>query len=257
MLRNKDKLLIDKISNYLDENKIEYENHDLIRNVIARKKGKRFSFEDGIKSLVYSLLSNQKKWKDIRPKLKEIDELFFYYNKNKILSESSDYFYNGIKKLKCGNISTKKQMVSLAYDIHMLEKIEDEYGSLEKFFDSFSIYEIVDMIAEGKYKLKYVGKALAWEFLRNMGIDGAKPDLHMRRILGSDRLGYSDSSIASVTEVVRIFDDIANNTGYFKAYLDTILWHYCADGYGEICTAKPKCNKCVIREFCNYPSIVE
>ena len=46
-------------------------------------------------------------------------------------------------------------------------------------------------LSEGKYKLKYVGKALAWEYLRNVGVDGAKPDTHLKRILGSNRLGYS------------------------------------------------------------------
>jgi hypothetical protein len=76
----------------------------------------------------------------------------------------------------------------------------------------------------------------------------------MRRILGDDRLGYSNSSIASEIEVIKIFDTIAKNTGYLKSYLDIVLWSYCADGYGEICTANPKCDRCVIRDFCNYPS---
>ena len=39
------------------------------------------------------------------------------------------------------------------------------------------------------YKLHQVGEALAWEYIRNVGIDGAKPDTHIRRFLGSDRMG--------------------------------------------------------------------
>lgn len=50
---------------------------------------------------------------------------------------------------------------------------------------------ITKMISSGKYKLKFIGYALAWKFISNVGIDGAKPDLNMRRILGRDRLGYA------------------------------------------------------------------
>ena len=39
------------------------------------------------------------------------------------------------------------------------------------------------------YKLHQVGEALAWEYIRNVGIDGAKPDTHIRRFLGSNRMG--------------------------------------------------------------------
>lgn len=254
MEKLRDKIIIDRVVEYLIENNIDFKNHDLIRNIKARKEGRVFNFEDNIKGLIYAFLGNQRKWKDVAPQLKNIDKLFFQYDKNKILSTPAEYFYNGIFELKCGNVSTKKQMESLAYDIHIFEKIEDDYGSLNNFYETYPADKIAKMISSGKYKLKYIGYALAWEFLRHVGIDGAKPDLHMRRILGNDRLGYSNSSITSETEVIEIFDSFAKNTGYLKSYLDIVLWSYCADGYGEICTASPKCYECVIREFCNYPS---
>lgn len=256
MINTKDKIIIDKVVNYLIENNIDFENHDLIRNIKARREGRVFSFEDNIKGLIYALLGNQTKWKNIAPKLKDIDKLFFQYDKTKILSKSPDYFYNGIFALKCGNMATKKQMESLAYDIQILERIENDYGSLDKFYESYPTHQIAKIISSGKYKMKYIGYALAWEFLRNIGIDGAKPDLHMRRILGSDRLSYSNAAIATELEVIRIFDDISVNTGYLKSYLDIVLWSFCADGYGEICTANPKCKRCVIREYCNYSNSV-
>lgn len=252
---NMDKIIIDRIVDYLMKNNIDFEDHDLIRNIKARSEGKTFNFDDNIKGLVYAFLGNQKKWKEIAPKLKDIDELFFQYDKDKILSKPAEYFYNGILALKCGNMSTKRQMDSLAYDIHVLEKIEKDYGSLDKFYETYPADRIARIISSGKYKLKYIGYPLAWEFLRHVGIDGGKPDLHMRRILGNDRLGYSNSSIASEIEVIKIFDNMSKNTGYLKSYLDIVLWSYCADGYGEICTANPKCNRCVIKEFCNYTYI--
>lgn len=106
MNMNKDKLLIDKVVKYLVENNIDFENHELIRNINARKEGKQFTFKDNIKGLVYALLSNQTKWINIAPKLPEIDKLFFYHNKDKIFGTPADYFYEGIFGLKCGNIAT-------------------------------------------------------------------------------------------------------------------------------------------------------
>lgn len=249
---NKDKLMIDKVVKYLEENNMEFENHELIRNINARKEGKQFTFEDNIKGLVYALLSNQTKWINIAPKLQEIDKLFFYYDKNKILSTPAEYFYEGIFELKCGNIATKKQMMYLKYNINMFDNIVSDFGSLDAFYEKYPAYTIAKMISSGKYKLKFIGYALAWEFLRNVGIDGGKPDLHMRRILGKDRLGYAEASIATEIEAIKAFDDISKNTKYLKSYIDIVLWSYCADGYGEVCTANPKCYKCVIREFCNY-----
>lgn len=251
MTNNKDKLLIDKVVKYLIENNIDFENHDLIKNIKARKEGKIFTFEDNIKGLVYALLSNQTKWINIAPKLSEIDKLFFYYEKNKILETPAEYFYEGIIRLKCGNIATKNQMMSLKYNIAMLNKIVTDFVSLDNFYEKYPAHTIATMLSSGKYKLKYIGYALSWEFLRNVGIDGGKPDLHMRRILGMDRLGYAETPVATEMEAIKAFDEISKNTNYLKSYIDIVLWSYCADGYGEVCTANPKCYKCVIGEFCN------
>ncbi|MBV1756430.1 MAG: hypothetical protein KMY55_01180 [Dethiosulfatibacter sp.] len=247
-----DQLIIDSVVQYLIEHNIDFENHDLIRNIKARKDGKTFTFNDNIKAMIYALLSNQTKWMNIAPKLSQIDKLFFNYQKHEILKRPPEYFYDGIFNLKCGNIATKKQMLNLKDNILMLEKIASDYGSLDLFYASRPAYQIAEMISSGKYKLKYVGYALAWEFLRNIGIDGAKPDLHMRRILGGNRLGYTANPIAQELEAIKIFDRISNSTGYLKSYIDIVLWSYCADGYGEVCTADPKCHKCVIKEYCNF-----
>ena len=58
-----------------------------------------------------------------------------------------------------------------------------------------------------------------------------------------DRLGYA-ASIATEIEAIKAFDDISKNTKYLKSYIDIVLWSYCVDGYGEVCTANPKCYKC-------------
>ncbi len=247
----KDNIILEKIRAYLISTNVDFENHELLRNIEDRKNGRVFTFSDNIKGLIYAQLSNQTKWINIVPKLAQIDKLFFYYNKDKIFSMPASYFYDGIFSLKCGNIATRKQMASLRDNIATLEKIENIYGSMDNFYNSYSAATIAKMLSGGKYKLKYIGYALAWEFLRNVGVDGAKPDLHMCRILSNNRLGYSNRDIATEDEVIKIIDRISANTGYSKALIDILLWSYCAEGYGAVCTASPKCNKCVIGEYCN------
>ncbi len=251
MNESNSQVILDNIRDYLVQNGIDFENHDLIRNIKDRKNGRVFTFDDNIKGLIYAQLSNQTKWKNIAPKLPQIDRLFFNYEKSKLLETPASYFYEGIFKLKCGNMATKKQMETLAVNIHTLERIERDYGSLDQFYSSYPADQVAKMLSNGKYKLKYIGYPLAWEFLRNIGIDGAKPDTHMCRILGADRLGYSRHAIATEHETIQIIDEMSENTGHLKSYIDILLWSYCADGYGEICTASPKCYKCVVSQFCN------
>lgn len=254
MNNEKSKVIIDNIRKYLLDNNINFENHDLIKNIKDRINGCKFTFEDNVKGMIYAQLSNQTKWINIAPKLAQIDELFFHYDKAKIRCKPASYFYDGIFNLKCGNIATKKQMISLNDNILMLEKIELDFGELDNFYLALPANEIVKLLSNtnSKYKLKYIGYALAWEFLRNVGVDGAKPDLHMRRIFGERRLGYSIYPIATEDEVIKVVDQISLDTGYLKSYIDILLWSYCADGYGEVCKANPKCHKCVIKEYCRH-----
>ncbi|KAF0092547.1 MAG: putative N-glycosylase-DNA lyase protein [Fusobacteria bacterium] len=248
----KEATIINLICKYLSDKNIYFDDLSHLENIKARNEGKIFSFSENIRGLVYAQLSNQTKWSKIVSKLKEIDKLFFDYDRVKILNIPDDYFYNGIFKLKCGNIATKKQMISLKDNIHMLELIEKDYGSLDNFYESYSASRIATILSSGKYKLRYIGYALAWEFLRNVGIDGAKPDVHIRRILGRERLAYSNSINAGELESIHIIDELSERTGYTKAFIDAALWSYCSDGYGQVCTADPRCDICLISEYCKY-----
>ncbi len=96
-----------------------------------------------------------------------------------------------------------------------------------------------------------MGEALIWEYLRNVGVDGAKPDVHMKRILGHNRLGFSRYEEATNEEVINAMKQLSDETGLWMAQLDYMFWCFCATGKGEICTANPSCNRCVLRDECN------
>ena len=240
------------IREYLESKGLVY-NTSMTAEVKKRKAGKQYTIRDHIRGMIYSLLSNQTKWYRIEPHLSEIDELFYGYDPEMILDSDSGYFCEGLFKLKCGNMSTKAQMEALPENIQTLRHIEDEYGSIDSFITSEPANVIVEKLSRGAspYKLKMLGEALAWEYLRNVGIDGAKPDTHLRRFLGADRMGTGDHSPATIIEVNEQVARLSAMTGMSKIEVDNLIWSFCADGYGEVCTATPHCRECPIRDWCN------
>ena len=98
--------------------------------------------------------------------------------------------------------------------------------------------------------MKTIGTALAWEYLRNVGIDGAKPDVHLKRILSSERLHLTENENISDDEFFEIMTEMKNNTDRLYIELDNYLWSYCAAGQAEVCTAEPDCDRCIIRKYC-------
>lgn len=149
------------------------------------------------------MLTNQTKWYRIEPHLSEVDALFFNYEPEAIIWADPDYFCEGLFSIKCGNMSTKAQMEALADNVRTFQHIEKEFGSIDAFITSESTDRIVEKLSSrtAPYKLKMMGEALVWEYLRNVGIDGAKPDTHLRRFLGADRMGTGEHSPATVSEV--------------------------------------------------------
>lgn len=217
-----------------------------------RAEGKRFTTAEHMQGIIYSLLSAQTVWANIERNFARIDKLFFYYDLEQIKEHDAEYFVNGLKKLGCGSRLTSAQMKALHQNINTIERIIKEYGSMDKFLTSKPQRQIVKLISDSgsKYKIKQMGPALAWEYLRNVGVDGAKPDVHMKRILGSERLGESRNVEASDDEVLDTIEYLSKQTGFWMAEIDYLFWAYCATGKGEICTANPRCSKCVIREYC-------
>lgn len=222
------------------------------KKVSARKEGKQYGFSEHLQAMIYSLLSAQRPWADVVPHLKKIDDIFFGYDADKILEHPYTYFVESIRMIKCGNRNINNQMKYLPDNIATLRSIESEYDSLDSFVTSSPAYEIVELLAndKSKYKLHNMGEALCWEYLRNVGIDGAKPDVHLRRFLGSDRIGAGNHGIATVQEVFDTVRCISKKSGLSMAAIDNIIWSFCSEQYGEICSATPKCEECPIKKYC-------
>lgn len=241
-----------RVKDYLKRNRIADIDGETSK-MDLRARGKAFTTEEHLQGMIYSFLSAQTVWANVERNLRNIDKVFFGYNINEIKKHDSEYFVMKIRQYGCGSRLTNNQMKALHENIDTVCRIVNEYGSMDAFVTSRPQREIVRLLTTSgsKYKIKQFGPALAWEYLRNVGVDGAKPDVHMKRILGSIRLGFSGREEATDDEVLDAIEQLSKDTGLWMAQIDYLFWCYCATGKGEICTANPRCDKCVIKEYCH------
>ena len=245
------KIILDLIRQYLSDNNIKTDN-TILTAVKKRENGKYFSFEEHVRGMFYALISGGAKWSVIMRNMKYIDETFFFFDKNKLLNRlktNRDYFSNKFKYNKCGIRFLEKSLDALYYNICIFEDIENKYGDIENYIDEKSPYEMLNDLSSGSYKFKYMGQTLIAEYMRNVGVDFSKPDTHILRILGKDCLNYLESD--NPIDAIKFIEDASDITNYSQTEIDFLLWHFCAENFGEVCTKdNPKCNICPIRIYC-------
>lgn len=244
-----------------------WENTHIKHQIDRREAGANFTVSDHIRAMVYSMLSAGIQWERMDGKIDlssgrilPLDEAFHQYDPKWLLQSTPEQLREVIKRLHCGSQYTHKQMAALIQvNIPKLLQIEAEYGSIDLYYKQFlnrdfSLIPLVKALSgiESKDKLAQMGEALVAEYLRNVGYDLAKPDRHIRRILGSDYLGCSEHKIVPVYEAFSIVEALAKESGLPVAEVDYILWSYCAAGFGTVCTVKnPKCDICFVNTLCN------
>lgn len=245
-----------------------WENTYIKHQIDSRNQGNPFTIEDHIKAMVYAMLSSGISWKRVENGIDNdtgniipIDKIFYQYNIKKLQQSSAEELRDKIKEINCASQYTLKQMTALLNDnIEKLISFENEYVSIDTYYQTFidkdsSFKLLIKALSSptSKDKMSQMGEALTAEYLRNVGYDTSKPDRHIRRILGSKHLSCSEYETVPIFEAFDIVAEIASELNKPVAEVDYILWSYCANGYGEICTLnKPKCDKCVVKEICNY-----
>jgi hypothetical protein len=220
-----------------------------------RENGKAFTLQDHTRGLLLSHLSSQQVWARIAPKLGRIRQVFLDYDPEALQRADPLQLESGIRALSCGNRAIRKQMRALSTNIATLRRIEKEEGGLDKFVTRRDPDATAKQFSKpsSPYKLGYVGYTLAIEYLRNVGVRAAKPDVHVCRILGGERLAFL-AGVPAEQDVVRLVATLAAEADCNPTYLDNLLWLFCALDYGNICGAKPKCAICGFRDICRFPA---
>ena len=229
----------------MEEKSYDYKKDSVVNALISRKNGKIYSMAEHTSAMVFAFLSNQRPWKPIENNRENIKKLFHYFDIDYIKTTDYQIFVDGLLSLRCGNRQIRKQMQSLKDDIETLERIAKDYGSVDNYYNNTNIKELLKSLSNGRYKLKQMGVPLVSEYLKGVGVDVVKPDVHVCRIL--TRLGYSKSNKITNDEAFDICCEIAKENKMTNVEVDTILWQYCANNYFEVCSDKPKCFKCLVK----------
>lgn len=220
----------------------------------ARFQGKRFTPADHLRGLIHSLLSSQRQWGPVARNLDHIHTIFFGFDPEMVRAADPEHFVQALRELRCGNRQIRAQMHTLPENINTFACIASEQGSLDTFVTSADPDTIAKRLsASGSvYKLRQVGYTLALEYLRNVGIRASKPDVHVRRAISGERLGYFDGH-PTEEQAYRKVESLAAEADCNPTYLDNLLWLFCAQNYGNVCRAQPRCSVCGFVNTCNYP----
>ena len=229
----------------MENNNYDYKKNSTLNALNDRKNGKVYSISEHVSTMVFALLSNQRPWKPIEDNRENINKLFHNFDIDYIKTTDYQTFIKELLSLHCGNRQINKQMQTLKDNIETLERIEKDYGCIDNYYNNTNIKELLKSLSSGKYKLKQMGVPLVSEYLKGVGLDVIKPDVHVCRIL--TRLGYSKSNKISEDEALDICCKIAKEYGLTNIEVDTILWQYCANKYFEVCCDKPKCFMCLVK----------
>lgn len=229
------------------------ETNDLVKNIIKRKKGEKYKFEEHLKALIISLLNNHR-WGDsnIRENGKNIDKIFHNYNKNYLKVVEPDVLIEELKKIHCTNPVIKKQMNAISNNTMVLEKIEKDYGSLDEFVNKEEPNDIANMFDKGKYKMIEVGRSFAFDYLKRVGINTCKSSSQLERLFGSNRLGIVENNVATEQQVLNIIKKMAELNKCDEIIVESIMQQFCLLRAANICGECPRCEKCKVRKYCNY-----
>lgn len=247
--------------NCADDPAARWENTYICHQVQRRKSGEPMELEtmDYIRAMTYAILSNSTNWcriaHDADPqtgRLRNVDKAL----KARVDNEqdlSAAFEENRVRfRFK------KRQIPAVEANIRSLKKAADLPAKYAKMSaNGADFWPLVQAIANGKpedgYKLAQIGPALACEYLRNLGYDIPKPDRHLCRLLGSERLQFFNQPIPESEEVYNLVRHVANSSksNYGPAQADYILWSYCAIGYGNMCNGKNRaCKNCCLSDLC-------
>lgn len=258
--------IIELISDYANKDSkwVDRWNNSMIAIQIRRREdGAVFGLQDHIRAMVYSMFSANRSWSRLEKEadkktgeIRKIDDIFHNYEVDFMKEYDIDKMLELICKEHFGNWRIKYQLSALKNNIKQLEKFQDS-GKIDDYYNKIIEREgnyndgIIALIKHLVPLFDEMGVALTSEYLRNIGYDIAKPDVHLKRIMGSERLGWSSTKEAQDHEIFSIINDISLKMNCSRAWVDYVLWSYCANGYLNMCGMNPNCTECIIKKECN------
>jgi len=191
----------------------------------------------------------------LRNRWTDIEKAFANYDVNKV----SQYTDEDLKKMMNNSklIRNRRKLKACIENAKIMKEISTQYSSFGKYLDQkkSDFKELKEELIERFY---YLGDILALEYLKEIGIDTIKPDVHVVRVM--HRLGLIDSermSSENIDKVIEVANEMGQLTREKLNVIDAIFWIYGGSGDNHVKRAicsknKPLCSECPLTEYCIF-----
>jgi DNA-3-methyladenine glycosylase I len=217
------------------------------------KEAKNRKFEDKPDSffferMCYCVFVSGFRSEYVRQRFDTLRKAFSNYN----ISEVSKFSEEKIKELmKNPNmIRNEKKIRACINNAKEMLKIVKQFGSFANYIKSFGDNKL-ELKKNLVKRFAFISRITVSDYLKDIGIDSIKPDVHVRRIF--HRLGFiatENDSEETLEEVDRVANKISKVTKEKLGVIDLVFWKY---GEAKICKkSNPLCNECKLTKFCQY-----
>ena len=191
----------------------------------------------------------------LRNRWDDIKEAFSNYDIYKV----GQYTDEDLKKMMDNPklIRNKRKLKACIENAKIMREISEEYGSFGEYLDR-NKNNLQKLKEELITKFHYLGNILVLEYLKEIGMDAIKPDVHVARVM--HRLGLIDSermSSADIDKVIEVANRMSRLAGEKLNIIDAIFWMYGGGGDNHVKKAicsknKPLCKECPLPKYCVF-----
>jgi 3-methyladenine DNA glycosylase Tag len=242
------KEIFDRITKTMDVHKFDWRKEHKFRHNVFREMSDEEILQKLFKTTMYQQAKSERLSRIMRARDKEIKRLFHGFDLRRVseLNEHElDEIIKELKNLGLGTLFINKKVKAMPHNASILLKIMAAEGSLKKFFEKEpDNMRLLLTNKESRYKLNEVGPPLCSDFMKCLGIDEFKSDIHTKRLFHTLGLIPKEDDAACR----RMGFEFAKALGMNVTDLDSILWAFCADDKAEICIKRnPKCSACLLK----------
>lgn len=190
------------------------------------------------------------KWPDIRVAFSDFDI-------EKVSKYSDKEIRNLINNPKI--IRNQKKIRACVENARRMKALSERFGSFGEFLnrDKYNLFLLKHELTNN---FRYLGNVVVLDYLKDIGMDIIKPDVHVMRVFF--RLGLIDSekqTEASANRIIRVAEDIKKETFEKLAVIDAVFWMYGGGGDRHVIKAicsknEPLCSECPLTNHCRYYS---
>ena len=193
----------------------------------------------------------------LRNRWDDIKKAFSNYDVYKVSRYTDRDFKKMMQNPKL--IKNERKLRACIENAKIMKDISEKYGSFGEYLErnKTNLKKLKEDLIK---KFHYLGNVLVLEYLKEIGIDSIKPDVHVVRVMY--RLCLIDSekmSPENIDKVIEVASKMSQSTKEKLSVIDAIFWMYGGSGDNHVKKAmcsknKPLCRECPLMEYCIFHS---